>query len=100
MNMNIIKSNVKPNLSNNEKRRYQMSAEHFMRGASDFYAEHYGQIKRIIDVDLIKHKLEQSYNEVISDFKSKLKEKADNLKEQAQSGLSRFIDFILDGSIV
>ena len=44
MTNNIIQNKVKPNLTSNEKFRYKMAAEHFMRGSSDFYAEYYNSL--------------------------------------------------------
>lgn len=100
MSANIIRTNVKPNLTSNEKNRYKQAAEHFMRGAGDFYIEHYAQVRKSIDIDYIKNKFQESYNKVIDDFKQKIEEKVDYLKEASKEGLSRFVDFALDGSIV
>lgn len=95
MSTNIIQNKVRPNLTNNEKSRYKMAAEHFMRGASDFYVEHYFHVKKIVDIHAIRDKLQENYNQVIDDFKNKIKEKADVLAQQAKDGISKAIDNIL-----
>ena len=100
MSTNIIRTNVKPNLTSNEKNRYKQAAEHFMRGAGDFYIEHYAHVRKSIDIDYIKNNFQESYNKLIDDFKQKIEEKVDYLKEASKEGLSRFVDFVLDGSIV
>lgn len=98
--MNIINDRVKPNLTHKERRRYEMAAEHFMRGSSSFYINHYSQVKKIVDIEHIKENLSKKYNEVIENFKAEIKNKVDYVKENARTWISNFIDRILDGSLI
>lgn len=100
MSANIIQQKVKPNLTSNEKRRYEMVAEHFMRGSSDFYAKYFTEVKRTIDVDELVASFQKSGRDVIDKFKNGIKEKVDRLKENANSGISKFIDIVLDVSLI
>lgn len=100
MNNNIIKQKVKPNLTSNEKQRYTQAAEFFMKGSSNFYISHYNQVKKIVDFEAIQNKIKKAYEKTFSEFKDKLKENVDYLKEYSKQGVSRFIDFVLDTSIV
>lgn len=100
MSANIIQQKVKPNLTSNEKRRYEMAAEHFMRGSSDFYAKYFTEVKRTIDVDELVASFQKSGREVIDKFKNGIKEKVDQLKENAKSGVSKFVDIVLDVSLI
>lgn len=98
--MNIINDRVKPNLTHKERRRYEMAAEHFMRGSSSFYINHYSQVKKIVDIEHIKENLSKQYNEAIENFKAEIKNKVDYVKENARTWISNFIDRILDGSLI
>lgn len=77
-----------------------MAAEHFMRGSSDFYAEHYRKLGKLVDFEAIRDKMEREYHEFFDDFKSKLTEKVEQFKQNAKFGISRFIDKVLDVSLV
>ena len=57
-----------------------MAAEHFMRGSSDFYAEHYRKLGKLVDFEAIRDKMEREYHEFFDDFKSKLTEKVEQFK--------------------
>ena len=97
---NVIKDKVKANLTSTEKLRYMMAAEHFMRGSSDFYVEHYRKLGKLIDFEAIRDKMEREYHEFFDDFKSKMSEKVEQFKQNAKFGISRFIDKVLDVSLV
>ena len=77
---NIIKDKVKANLTSTEKLRYMMAAEHFMRGSSDFYVEHYRKLGKLVDFEAIRDKMEREYHEFFDDFKSKMTEKVEQFK--------------------
>jgi hypothetical protein len=100
MSNNTIQTKVKPNLTSNEKKRYAVAAEHFMKGASDFYIKHYGEVKKIVDVDYIKNSFQKKYKEYVDEFKEKINEKVDYIKEASKEGLSKFIDIVLNSSLV
>lgn len=95
----IDNTKKKPYLTNTEKKRYSMAAEHFIRGSSKFLENYHDQIRKSVDLDLMKDNFIKEYKNTIENYKKQLQEKAEAIAQQAENSLIKTFETLLLGSL-
>lgn len=95
----IDNTKKKPYLTNTEKKRYSMAAEHFIRGSSKFLENYHDQIRKSVDLDLMKDNFIKEYKNTIENYKKQLQEKAEAIAQQVENSLIKTFETLLLGSL-
>ena len=95
----IDNTKKKPYLTNTEKKRYSMAAEHFIRGSSKFLENYHDQIRKSVDLDLMKDNFIKEYKNTIENYKKQLQEKAEVIAQQVENSLIKTFETLLLGSL-
>lgn len=95
----IDNTKKKPYLTNTEKKRYSMAAEHFIRGSSKFLENYHDQIRKSVDLDLMKDNFIKEYKNTIENYKKQLQEEAEVIAQQVENSLIKTFETLLLGSL-
>lgn len=92
MNDNVIQSKVQPFLTTKEKARHNKAAQHFIKGAEKFLIEYNSQLGKIIDVDEIKKRYKDSFQQRAQQIQQTISE-ADDVNKSSKNTLGTLMMF-------
>ena len=93
----LKKNNVKPILSQREKKRYHQISEQFFRGAGTFFVLYNESINKSVDDQIIKGQFMEYYEDQIKKVKDNIQAKQDNLASQKtkKQFFNKLLNFII-----
>lgn len=93
--MTVIKKDIKAILTKTEEMRHKKAAEFFLMGAEPFLIEQEYQIKKYVNVDLVRKGIVNQCKERVDALKKSLEQKAEDVRQNATSKFDKLVSKML-----